>query len=1393
MADNDSDNSSSDSSARSTGKKGKPAMELPKFTGINFAIWERKVEMYLKECGLLKYIQQPMIPDPTKKMKKRAYRTASILCSNLSDDVFNTICTKERQENPYALWTEFKAVYASASILSGYEIWSKWEDTQFRNDLLKYISEIENCVAEFNSIGLKIPDFILCWSIIGRITKKRPMMMQNLFSDLNALGSPQTVIAKLREIGRYERTMSGNTVESTPSAPGTTALATNTGNGNKRPFERIRCKGKHNPAATSHTEAECWTLKPELRVEHLAKRAKPSAFHAASDQRASRSNATTESEFVRPAFGYHSTGNNKVELTTILDSGASNHMLNSLAYFESTSPVQIEIITGSGPGELMATARGDATLKLETGGTITLRDALYVPKLSRNLVSFVQLIQSKATITESDDGYSVHIEGSHTFAVDPTNNLLEIKGFAQPTSMAVGLLIQASLPFAIDIKKTHACNACMGGKIARLPFNSHFKPTKAPLEVVHADLVGPISPATNGGARYFLTIVDQHTGFIHTVILKEKSQATEAIRAYKIFHGKQTGCTIKKLVSDGGGEFCNNTLEQLLEDEGIRHNVSPPYTPQNNGLAERANRTILDMTRCLMLQANLSPEWWGEAVKTATATTNCLPSLSKSRKSPIELFFNTTPNLNLFRPFGCRVWAVKPKQFRDNKFGSNSWEGVLLGYGNDYSSYKIFCCEDRQIRIVKHAHFDETTFPVCAATNQSLTRSGNGKLPNFNSGGILPFEEEENVFKSAEQMEEGDAEQGEEEEMDQIADRLKAVRELSEGIRETSPIEKHNAPELDGGRLIIGGIDERNILPGRRERKQAFTVTVSIEPKNHKQAMNCDEHLRWKEAELKEINNMKKHDVWIVRVRVASDDPIPATWAYRKKLGSENEVIEFKARICAQGFQQTFGLNFEAKYAPTGKPASLRYLLSFAVNMGLRIHQLDVRSAFLTCPLEDKVTLLPPPGLDCPPNSVLELKKAIYGLKQAPLVWYKRLSTYLKSIGFQILMILLSAVIQVLKMEIEKEFDIKYPGEAVFLLGMNIERFSTGLQINQTQYIERKLNECDLASEHPASCPLNPREHLKKATAAEIVTFNKLDINYRALYLENPGIKHYYAAVQVFRYLIGTKNVGLTYVKEIGAPFQAFVNSDWGNCPDTRRSTTGFVVLIGKHLINWKSSKQSTISLSTTEAEYKVLSDLGRDLAWFASLSNETQIFPGLQNIKVNVDNRAAIDLAKSETSQNSFRTKHMDIRLHFVRELLDIKLIKIEYVKTTENSADYLTKPVGRATIRRSLEQLGVIQVSDVASYLATQSTRGCRNRRPGSPRRTRKERRGRRTNSAAERVSPAAIKRTRHDNLDRAALQRRITDGTIAQDQALAVSVPKETGVESNHQLSTLISEES
>ena len=722
--------------------------------------------------------------------------------------------------------------------------------------------------------------------------------------------------------------------------------------------------------------------------------------------------------------------------------------------------------------------------------------------------------------------------------------------------------------------------------MSKLPFKSHFSPTEKSLEVVHGDLVGPISPASNGGACYFLTLVDQHTGFINVNLLTEKSDATKTITEYRTYFEKQTGNQLKKLITDGGGEFCCKALGDILKAAGIQHNVAPPYTPQHNGMAERANRTIIEMTRCLLLQSNMAAEWWGEAVVTAACSTNCLPSLAKSRSSPIQLLLKIKPNPQAMKPFGCRAWALKPKANREEKFDAIAWDGAFIGYTNDMSSYRILRHSDQKIINSRQVLFDENTFPTCPAISKNLgamPAREDETVPLFHSDPILPFEEERQI----EMAHDSPKDQADEE------------------SHPVEPVARKRWIYVEGfqpEKLVESTISERNIIPGGRTRRQACFTTSSVDPKSHSMAMNSHDRQHWMEAELKEINNMKKHQVWIERPRQPTDRPIASTWAYRRKLGPDNQVIEFKARICAQGFRQTFGVNFELKYAPTGKAASLRLLLSFAINSSRQIHQLDVRSAFLTCPLEDTVTLLPPHGYRCPQGTVFELRRAIYGLKQASLVWYKRLSVFLETIGFHAAvsdpcvfhrpdkpgkpatwiyahvddLVIINHDPSVLKAEFEREFDIKYLGAAEFLLGMNIDRTPSGLHIHQMQYIERKLLEYGLDTAPHSSCPMNPKDHLRKATAGERDEFQNLGVNYRALvgslnylsvltrpdishavsvlsqHLEAPGIQHFRAAEQVFRYLAGTKQVGLVFTKEPSLDLSANVDSDWGNCPDTR-------------------------------------------------------------------------------------------------------------------------------------------------------------------------------------------------------------------------------------------------
>ncbi|PLW34904.1 hypothetical protein PCASD_14760 [Puccinia coronata f. sp. avenae] len=806
----------------------------------------------------------------------------------------------------------------------------------------------------------------------------------------------------------------------------------------------------------------------------------------------------------------------------------------------------------------------------------------------------------------------------------------------------------ACIRLAIPGKKMEvfgSCDPCMKGKLSRIPFRSHFNPTTAPLQVIHGNIVGPIAPLTNSGKCYFLTLVNQHTGYISVTLLNQNLDAMSAFLIFKTFFENQTGHSIKKLITDGGGKFVNKSLTSSLDSFGIQHNMSPPYTLQHNGIAERANKTIINMARCMLSQSNLAKEWWGEAVCMAMAVTNCLPSACWGKVSPIQLFFGKKPNFNVFQPFGCKTWMIKPKHLRGSKFYSVSWDGIVIGYSNNYSAYKVIRLPDKSIIETKHAYFDESVFPSMGALDPSVDHSPHSGLPDFNSAALFPFQEEESLlFQDEEPLFEQEEDRMDLEEDEEQGHEVTPITEVEEKTpsHDSDPPAPRRRLIIHGPRhptLVESSISSGNILCYPRRPAVAFTAHT-VEPRNHLQAINSVDKEEWVKAEKKEIDNMISHNVWTEVPARPNVFTIPSTWAYKKKLGENNGVIEFKARICAQGFCQTHGLNFD-----------LNQLL---------IHQLDVKSAFLTCDLEEKVYLTPPTGYCTGSNIHLALNKAIYGLKQASLAWYNRLRSFLVKIGFSVSvanpcvfwrakdltwvfahvddLIIFSKQPTVFVEQISSEFQIKYMGEASFLLGMKLDCVKNGLVFHQNQYIKQKLTEFNLAQFPPLSCPINPQSHLQGATPDEIS--HKL-----SQFLERPGILHYRAAVQVFCYLHNTKDLGLLFGDEQSKPLIFSVDTDWGNCPvNTQRPHTGYLATLNHHIISWKLSKQCTVLLSSTEAEYKALSDAGKEASWLINLCQEIFSDSPIKTATIEIDNRGAIDLAGSQVSQNGFRTKHMDL-----------------------------------------------------------------------------------------------------------------------------------------------------
>ncbi|PLW50271.1 hypothetical protein PCASD_01706 [Puccinia coronata f. sp. avenae] len=526
-------------------------------------------------------------------------------------------------------------------------------------------------------------------------------------------------------------------------------------------------------------------------------------------------------------------------------------------------------------------------------------------------------------------------------------------------------------------------------------------------------------------------------------------------------------------------------------------------------------------------------------------------------------------------------------------------------------------------------------------------------------------------------------------------------------------------------RDINGDIDESQILNYKRRAAIAVAYFVSDVPKKYRQAMESPEAKQWLAAINDELGAMERLMVWRVVPTPRANCLLGTIWVFCKKSDTQGTFLKFKARLCAQGSRQA-AEDCPFTYAPTGRSASLRAAITIGLSKGYAIHQMDAKNMFLNGDLEETVYLRPPAGLKVLEDHCILLKKAIYGLKQAPRVWYSALKAFFTSISFrsspadpclfvsQIAgwecfvhvyvddMIIISHDVDRFKQLISKRFTMEDLGEAKHLLGITLTRQdSHRMYLSQETYTTSILSDYNLEECRTASTPMVANTRLVRATDEEHQEFLQLNVNYRRLigllnylsvstrpdisftvsqlsqHLERPGTLHWKAAMHLLRYLSGTLAYGIQLDgKGDMSNLQVYTNADFANCPDDRKSYSGYITLLGGSIISWRSKKQPTVSTSTTEAEYRSLYEGVQESVWF------DQLFKSLNHkfaakYQLYVDNQSAIVLATNPIFQQ--RTKHIDILYHWLCEVYDTGLFKLNYISTNDMKADMCTKALGK------------------------------------------------------------------------------------------------------------------
>jgi hypothetical protein len=257
-------------------------------------------------------------------------------------------------------------------------------------------------------------------------------------------------------------------------------------------------------------------------------------------------------------------------------------------------------------------------------------------------------------------------------------------------------------------EKDRVCSACQAGKqVGTHHPHKNIMTTDRPLELLHMDLFGPITYISIGVSKYCLVIMDDYSRFTWVFFLQEKSQTQETLKGFLRQAQNEFGLRIKKIRSDNGTEFKNSQIEGFLEEEGIKHEFSSPYTPQQNGVVERKNRTLLDMARTMLDEYKTSDRFWAEAINTACYAINRLYLHRILKKTSYELLTSKKPNVSYFRVFGSKCFILV-KRGRKSKFAPKVVEGFLLGYDSNTRAYRVFNKSTRLAEVSCDIVFDET-------------------------------------------------------------------------------------------------------------------------------------------------------------------------------------------------------------------------------------------------------------------------------------------------------------------------------------------------------------------------------------------------------------------------------------------------------------------------------------------------------------------------------------------------------------------------------------------------------------------------------------------------------------------------------------------------------------
>ncbi|TFY63604.1 hypothetical protein EVJ58_g3163 [Rhodofomes roseus] len=1002
-----------------------------KLSPSNYLVWSTLMEATLETVELFEYCTGA-VPQPIR----------AILNANMTEEVLAQI---GYLKNAASIWAEARRLYAGQSSTDWTMTITNLVTTRYADgqDLLAHIAKMKGFRRDLILMNRDIDDEL--YACFLRISM--PTSWNYVFAGLPDRYSSQEVERRLKDehgiranqqtqsrsyragdgkqsFGKKKRKGRGGNGsqngESTPHAGSSPGKANSGSDSATQTSTAQTSENKQNRGASSGKQPHC-PYRPYTQQQQCLPRA-----NQAIDDAASVSDAGHDSSYLAAGPIPHS------RFTWILDGGSTTHICNDRSAFRLLCETRgtIGSIQKTGP-QLQVLGRGEIHIICRVDGrdkrTVTLKDVAYCPDARDNLISEsrmdhhgLEIRKRNGTVAILKPNGDVAMQGTLRYnlykldcAIAPPGSHPSDVAFSAKSDTSninlwhcrLGHLNERSIRhLAKSLASTLLCRARLGRVVA----------------VLMGSMRGPFLPSILG-YTYTLAVVDDASRKGWKEYLKHKSDATDEIKALVTRLETLTGKKLKYLRTDGGGEFINRILGEWLREKGITHEYSTPDTPQQNGVAERFNRTTHEHALCMLHEAGMKPGFWPEAHEYASYVRNMSPTSALDGMTPDEAFSGTKPNVSTLRIFGspCHV-RILPKD--RSKLDAHSLDGRFCGFARNQKAYKIWVpskhtfVSSRDVIIYEQISTasiggvspgtdtrsdvdplikSTSSLPAASSTpaaqtepRSSPTTSTTSPSPSAMSSPDPPLRRSTRVSPPSWKKQAAEIQKAREQAAKLQSKAVREVRAERQKLKVTAQV----APEPDGA------VVEPN--PESEVAHLAYRAVDGEEtPRNYSHAMKSRKREYWLDAMGVEMDMHWRRGTWELVELPPGQHAIGSTWTYALKRGPDGSIQRYKARLVAQGFSQIPGLDYDDTFSPTVRLDTLRVILHLAAVHGWCRAQDDVTGAFLHSKLHHVVYMRQPPGFDDGTGRVCRLLLSLYGLKQASREWNKLMTAKLRTVN----------------------------------------------------------------------------------------------------------------------------------------------------------------------------------------------------------------------------------------------------------------------------------------------------------------------------------------------------------------------------------------------------------